>query len=78
MDLKRALYNWYGWILGGALGNAVDRINYGSVTDFLDLHWQGWHWSSFNIADIAICIGAVTLIGWTTFGGAGQQAQPKA
>lgn len=68
----------YSLILGGALGNALDRISYGHVTDFLDFHWQGWHWPSFNIADIAICIGALALIGWTTFGRAGQQTQLKA
>ena len=68
----------YSLILGGALGNAFDRVSYGHVTDFLDLYWQSWHWPSFNIADIAICIGALALIGWTTFGRAGQQARPKA
>ena len=49
-------------ILGGALGNVLDRILYGHVVDFLDFHWRGWHFPAFNIADSAITIGAVCLI----------------
>jgi signal peptidase II len=49
-------------ILGGALGNVVDRINRGYVVDFLDFHWQSWHWPAFNLADIGICVGAALLI----------------
>ena len=49
-------------ILGGALGNVIDRILYGHVVDFLDFHWRGWHFPAFNIADSAITIGAVCLI----------------
>lgn len=52
----------YSLILGGALGNVVDRINRGYVVDFLDFHWQGWHWPAFNLADIGICVGAALLI----------------
>ena len=52
----------YSLILGGALGNVIDRINRGYVVDFLDFHWQGWHWPAFNLADIGICAGAVLLI----------------
>jgi len=62
----------YSFIMGGALGNAVDRMYFGRVTDFLDFHWQGWHWPSFNLADIAICVGALVLIGWNVFGERGQ------
>jgi len=50
-------------ILGGALGNVLDRIMYGAVVDFIDLHCANWHWPAFNIADSAIFIGA-TLIIW--------------
>ena len=50
-------------ILGGALGNILDRIMYGAVVDFIDLHYANWHWPAFNVADSAICIGA-TLIIW--------------
>jgi signal peptidase II len=49
-------------ILGGALGNLYDRIAYGHVVDFLDLHAQGWHWPAFNVADSAITVGAGILI----------------
>jgi signal peptidase II len=49
-------------ILGGALGNLVDRIAYGHVVDFLDFHAMGWHWPAFNAADSAITLGAAILI----------------
>ena len=49
-------------ILGGALGNVIDRFAYGAVVDFLDFYVGGWHWPAFNVADSAICIGAVLLI----------------
>ena len=49
-------------ILGGAVGNVVDRLLHGYVVDFLDFHYAGWHFPSFNIADAAITVGAVCLI----------------
>ncbi len=49
-------------ILGGAIGNVIDRITYGHVIDFLDFHWAGWHWPAFNLADSAIVGGAALLI----------------
>ena len=49
-------------IIGGALGNVVDRIRIGAVIDFLDVHYQGWHWPAFNIADSAIVCGAILMI----------------
>ena len=49
-------------ILGGAIGNVIDRSLYGYVVDFLDFHVAGWHFPAFNIADSAITIGAVCLI----------------
>lgn len=50
------------FILGGALGNVLDRIMYGAVVDFIDLRYGNWHWPAFNIADSAICIGAALII----------------
>lgn len=49
-------------ILGGALGNLIDRVRDGMVTDFIDLHAAGYHWPTFNGADIAITLGAVWLV----------------
>lgn len=49
-------------ILAGALGNAWDRLHYGYVVDFLSFHLGAWHFAIFNIADSAICIGAVMLL----------------
>jgi signal peptidase II len=49
-------------VLGGALGNLIDRLRIGCVVDFLDFHAYGWHWPAFNVADSAITIGAVLLI----------------
>jgi signal peptidase II len=47
-----------GCVSGGALGNLVDRVRFRAVVDFLDLHYLGWHWPAFNVADMAICAGA--------------------
>lgn len=49
-------------ILGGAIGNVIDRVWHGYVVDFLDFHWAGVHFPAFNIADSAITVGAVVLI----------------
>lgn len=49
-------------ILGGAIGNVIDRISYGYVVDFLDFYYGTAHFAAFNIADAAICIGAALLI----------------
>lgn len=49
-------------ILGGAIGNLIDRLLYGHVVDFIQLHYQNWYWPTFNLADSAISIGAVLLI----------------
>ena len=49
-------------IMGGAIGNVIDRVLYGYVIDFLDVHVGGWHWPAFNVADSAICIGAALFI----------------
>ena len=49
-------------IMGGALGNVIDRVVHGHVVDFLDFHVNAWHWPAFNIADSGICIGAALLV----------------
>lgn len=49
------------FVLGGALGNLIDRIAHSFVIDFIQLHYQDWYWPAFNVADSAICIGAVML-----------------
>ena len=51
-----------GLIIGGAVGNVIDRVRFGAVIDFLDVHALGWHWPAFNVADSAICIGAALLL----------------
>jgi len=49
-------------ILGGAIGNLIDRLRFGHVVDFLDFYALGWHWPAFNVADSAITLGAAVLI----------------
>jgi signal peptidase II len=49
-------------VLGGAVGNLIDRLAYGHVVDFLDFHIGKWHWPAFNIADAAICLGVGLFI----------------
>ncbi len=53
-------------IIGGALGNVIDRLRFDAVVDFLDFHLAGYHWPAFNIADSAICLG-VGLMLWHEF-----------
>lgn len=51
-----------GLILSGALGNLIDRIRFGEVIDFLDVHWYNYHWPAFNVADSAICVGVGIML----------------
>lgn len=51
-----------GLVIGGALGNVIDRLRHGAVVDFLDFHAAGWHWPAFNLADSAITIGVAVLV----------------
>jgi signal peptidase II len=50
-----------GLILGGAVGNLVDRYRFGAVVDFIDLYWKSYHWPAFNLADSAISVGVGLL-----------------
>lgn len=49
-------------VIGGAIGNLIDRVYLGKVVDFIQWHWQDWYWPSFNIADSAIFIGVMILL----------------
>lgn len=59
--LTKTLRMAFALIVGGAAGNLYDRIVRGAVIDWIDLHWAGWHWPVFNLADCAIVAGAMTL-----------------
>ena len=50
-----------GLVIGGALGNLLDRMRHRAMTDFLDFHVSGWHWPAFNMADVAV-VGGVALL----------------
>lgn len=59
--------SWYlvipmGMILGGALGNLVDRVRLGEVIDFLDFYWGKYHWPAFNVADSAVSLGILVFL----------------
>lgn len=56
-----------GFIIGGAIGNVIDRLKYGAVVDFLDVHYAGYHWPAFNVADAAVFVGAVTITVYSLF-----------
>jgi signal peptidase II len=49
-------------VLGGAIGNLIDRLAYGYVIDFLDVYYQTWHWPAFNVADSAITLGVILML----------------
>jgi len=51
-----------GLVIGGAIGNVIDRIRLGAVIDFLDFYVGSWHWPAFNIADSAICVGVAAML----------------
>ncbi len=62
-DYRRTLFSLaLSLILGGALGNLIDRLLLGHVVDFLDFHYAGYHWPAFNVADSAITAGAALLV----------------
>lgn len=64
--LRKAKTAWLavglGAVIGGAIGNVIDRLRYGAVADFLDFHAAGYHWPAFNVADMAITVGVAMLL----------------
>lgn len=64
--LKKAETKWQVWglglVIGGALGNVIDRLIYGAVADFLDFYVGTYHWPAFNLADSFICVGVFLLV----------------
>ena len=72
-DWRQALP--YALVIGGALGNVIDRQIHGHVIDFIQWHWRDHYWPAFNIADCAICVGAVGLIAFSLFAGKAQPAR---
>jgi len=58
-------------VLGGAVGNLIDRIRIGKVTDFIDFYVNSWHWPSFNVADSALTVGIIFFL-WANIFGSGQ------
>lgn len=60
--INRLLYSGLALVLGGALGNLFDRLRNGYVVDFIDMHWFGHHWPTYNFADFSICVGVGLLL----------------
>jgi signal peptidase II len=58
---RRVVIGACGAVLGGAIGNLIDRAAYGEVIDFLDVYVGSWHWPAFNVADAAITLGVIVL-----------------
>ncbi|MBL8659041.1 MAG: signal peptidase II [Rhodospirillales bacterium] len=64
---RRTIALGLGLIIGGAIGNVIDRLRFGAVFDYLDFHAFGFHWPAFNVADSAITIGAIILVADSLF-----------
>ena len=74
---RPALAYGLGAVIGGALGNLVDRLRFGAVADFLDFHVWGYHWPAFNVADSAITVGMAVLIAESFFGAPDERRKDK-
>lgn len=61
-EKERLMQVALGLVIGGAIGNVIDRLRIGAVFDFLDFHYAGHHWPAFNLADSFICLGAALII----------------
>lgn len=62
VEKSRLILTGLALILGGAIGNVIDRIRFGAVVDFLDVYVGSYHWPAFNVADSAICIGVGLIL----------------
>ncbi|MBV9834787.1 MAG: signal peptidase II [Alphaproteobacteria bacterium] len=75
--LRAARSRWTAWaiglVIGGAIGNVVDRARWGAVFDFADFYIGRWHWPAFNVADAAIVIGVLMLLGESLMPGAAKE-----
>lgn len=69
----------YAMVLGGAFGNVIDRVFRGYVVDYLDFHWQSWHWPAFNLADVFIVLGVAMILvtSFTAEKGAGNNMENR-
>jgi signal peptidase II len=72
----RVLVMPLGLILGGGVGNLIDRVNLGYVVDFISWHYHGWYWPAFNVADAAISVGAAAALWIALLGSSPQEAIP--
>ena len=63
-------------IIGGAIGNLIDRLHAAAVTDFIDVYFKHWHYATFNIADCGVTVGAVVLVVFGLFGKQGHPSSP--
>ena len=61
-DRRPAAALWLGLVIGGAVGNVIDRVRLGAVADFIDVHAGTWHWPAFNVADSAITLGVALIL----------------
>lgn len=67
-----------GLVLGGALGNLIDRLRFRAVVDFLDIYCGDWHWPAFNVADMGICVGAgLTLLAFWQQGSRARRGEAR-
>jgi signal peptidase II len=67
----------YSLILGGAMGNLIDRVFRGYVVDSFDFYWRDWHWPAFNLADIAIVLGALLFVSSSLLGKKGSSQKTE-
>jgi signal peptidase II len=64
-------------VIGGAVGNLIDRVRYGSVVDFIHVYWRRYQWPDFNVADSAISVGVILLVLESLFSRGGEEGRPR-